>query len=186
SVPARRQVCGEVKPVREQHLHLLQDISQTLTSLPHPYPRFFFQRLQQTTITLNLSPQPRTPSDPICVMTSGHLVIKVEGVIVHGRHCGLYRNVQTVSLAVSVDASVTDMEDDAWKTGPCLSLSVKAQDDPSGKSAAGQSRPPPLASLAPSAGPSRAPQSTSGVTVEPYTINAPHQMMQYAPARPAL
>ncbi|KAB7500558.1 Integrator complex subunit 7 [Armadillidium nasatum] len=227
------QVCSEVKPIREQHLHLLQDISHTLTSIPHPYPRFFFQKLQQTTITLNLSPQPRTPSDPISVTTSGHLAIKVEGVIVHGRHLGLYRNVQTVSLSinsviqnrpahtldmkiepneslsqtvrphndfftthfllgfpipgnyqVTVEASVTDSEDDVWQTGPSLSLSVKAQDDSSTKVTATQPRPPVAGSFtAPLPGPSRASTSTAGVTVEPF-VTTGHQTIQQHPPPP--
>ena len=61
------QVSCEVKPVREQHLQLLQGISQVLTSVPLPYPRFFFQTLQKTTITLAILPQPRAPGDPISV-----------------------------------------------------------------------------------------------------------------------
>ncbi|XP_064093034.1 integrator complex subunit 7-like [Macrobrachium nipponense] len=95
------QVCCEVKPVREQHLQLLQGISEVLTSVPLPYPRFFFQTLQKTTITLALLPQPRTPGDPISVQTSSQLAIKVEGVIGHGKRPGLFRSVHSVTLTVN-------------------------------------------------------------------------------------
>ncbi|XP_063608036.1 integrator complex subunit 7-like [Penaeus indicus] len=95
------QVSCEVKPVREQHLQLLQGISQVLTSVPLPYPRFFFQTLQKTTITLALLPQPRTPGDPISVQTSSQLAVKVEGVIGHGRRPGLFRSVRSVTLTVN-------------------------------------------------------------------------------------
>ncbi|KAK3880532.1 hypothetical protein Pcinc_014980 [Petrolisthes cinctipes] len=95
------QVSCEVKPVREQHLQLLQGISQVLTSVPLPYPRFFFQTLQKTTITLALLPQPRTPGDPISVQTSSQLAVKVEGVIGHGKNPGLFRSVRSVTLTVN-------------------------------------------------------------------------------------
>ncbi|XP_071531436.1 integrator complex subunit 7 isoform X2 [Panulirus ornatus] len=95
------QVSCEVKPVREQHLQLLQGISQVLTSIPLPYPRFFFQTLQKTTITLALLPQPRTPGDPISVQTSSQLAVKVEGVIGHGKRSGLFRSVRSVTLTVN-------------------------------------------------------------------------------------
>ncbi|XP_050722010.1 integrator complex subunit 7-like [Eriocheir sinensis] len=95
------QVSCEVKPVREQHLQLLQGISQVLTSVPLPYPRFFFQTLQKTTITLALLPQPRAPGDPISVQTSSQLALKVEGVIGHGKRPGLFRSVRSVTLTVN-------------------------------------------------------------------------------------
>lgn len=95
------QISCEVKPVREQHLQLLQGISQVLTSVPLPYPRFFFQTLQKTTITLAILPQPRAPGDPISVQTSSQLALKVEGVIGHGKRPGLFRSVRSVTLAVN-------------------------------------------------------------------------------------
>lgn len=89
-------------------------------------------------------------------------------------------------VQVSVEASVTDTEEDAWQTGPCLSLSVKAQDDSSTKGAPSQSRTQIPASFTQVPGTSRPPASSSGVTVEPYSASA-HQMMQHpAAARPSL
>ncbi|XP_063706873.1 integrator complex subunit 7 [Culicoides brevitarsis] len=44
-------------------------------------PRFFFQTLQNTSIKLSLTPQPRNAGEPVVVQPGSNLVVKVEGVV---------------------------------------------------------------------------------------------------------
>ena len=64
------QLCLEKKPIAECQLLLLTRISEMVTGLPLPYPRLFYQSLQHTQIKLNVTPQPRTPGDPITLQVS--------------------------------------------------------------------------------------------------------------------
>uniref|UniRef100_A0A6A7FUC8 Integrator complex subunit 7 n=2 Tax=Hirondellea gigas TaxID=1518452 RepID=A0A6A7FUC8_9CRUS len=101
AVTQLEQLCVEKKPIVECQLQLLTSISETLTASPLPYPRLYYQRLQHTNITLNITPQPRNPGDPITIQNSCQLAVKVEGVISHGRRPGLFRSVKSVTLLVN-------------------------------------------------------------------------------------
>ncbi|XP_012870722.1 PREDICTED: integrator complex subunit 7 isoform X3 [Dipodomys ordii] len=63
--------------------------------------RYFFQKLQSTSIKLALSPSPRNPAEPIAVQNNQQLALKVEGVVQHGSKPGLFRKIQSVCLNVS-------------------------------------------------------------------------------------
>nr|XP_061806640.1 integrator complex subunit 7-like isoform X3 [Nerophis lumbriciformis] len=82
--------------------HVLEEV-ETL-SKKHPpvsYLRYFFQKLQSTSIKLALSPSPRTPNEPIPVQNNQQLTLKVEGVVQHGSSPGLFRKIQSVCLNVT-------------------------------------------------------------------------------------
>ncbi|XP_075845613.1 integrator complex subunit 7 isoform X3 [Microtus pennsylvanicus] len=68
---------------------------------PVSYMRYFFQKLQSTSIKLALSPSPRNPAEPIAVQNNQQLALKVEGVVQHGSKPGLFRRIQSVCLSVS-------------------------------------------------------------------------------------
>ncbi|KAI4801566.1 hypothetical protein KUCAC02_019453 [Chaenocephalus aceratus] len=88
-------------PVSHLHTGCLCDAVIALLKVPLSFQRYFFQKLQSTSIKLALSPSPRTPSEPIPVQSSQQLTLKVEGVVQHGSTPGLFRKIQSVSLNVT-------------------------------------------------------------------------------------
>jgi len=69
------------KPISHLHTTCLMGVVAKITSHPLPYPRFFFQSLQQTKLKLAITPQPRAAGEPVAVNTSQYMAVKVEGVI---------------------------------------------------------------------------------------------------------
>ncbi|XP_067029171.1 integrator complex subunit 7-like isoform X1 [Acropora muricata] len=94
----------EALPVCHLQTDYLLRASMTILKVPFIYPKFFFCSQQATNIKLALSPSPRIPSEPISVTLDTQFVLKVEGVIEHGQHPGLYRKVQSVCLSVKWQA----------------------------------------------------------------------------------
>merc|ERR1711974_269740 len=64
------------KPICHLHTACLTQVVRLLTSHPLPYPRFFYQSLQQTRLKLAVSPQPRAQGEPVAVNTSQFLAVK--------------------------------------------------------------------------------------------------------------
>eukprot|EP00074_Homo_sapiens_P062105 XP_011507698.1 integrator complex subunit 7 isoform X1 [Homo sapiens] len=87
------------------HLHMhtacLCNAIIALLKVPLSFQRYFFQKLQSTSIKLALSPSPRNPAEPIAVQNNQQLALKVEGVVQHGSKPGLFRKIQSVCLNVS-------------------------------------------------------------------------------------
>lgn len=88
-------------PVSYMHTACLCDGIIALLKVPLSFQRYFFQKLQSTSIKLALSPSPRNPAEPIVVQSSQQLALKVEGVVQHGARPGLFRRIQSVCLNVS-------------------------------------------------------------------------------------
>ncbi|XP_017551146.1 integrator complex subunit 7 [Pygocentrus nattereri] len=88
-------------PVSYLHTGCLCDAVIALLKVPLSFQRYFFLKLQSTSIKLALSPSPRTPNEPIPVQNNQHLTLKVEGVVQHGSTPGLFRKIQSVCLNVS-------------------------------------------------------------------------------------
>lgn len=88
-------------PVSYLHTGCLCDAVIALLKVPLSFQRYFFQKLQSTSIKLALSPSPRTPTEPIPVQNNQQLTLKVEGVVQHGSTPGLFRKIQSVCLNVS-------------------------------------------------------------------------------------
>nr|XP_026693429.1 integrator complex subunit 7-like [Ciona intestinalis] len=57
--------------------------SSTILSVPHSFPRYFYQSLQTTSIKLAISPSQRGTSGPVNVEINQQFTLKVEGVIQH-------------------------------------------------------------------------------------------------------
>ncbi|KAI3364196.1 hypothetical protein L3Q82_011015 [Scortum barcoo] len=105
-------------PVSCLHTGCLCDAVIALLKVPLSFQRYFFQKLQSTSIKLchqlnlhtvqrnsrqprPLSFPPRTPSEPIPVQNNQQLTLKVEGVVQHGSTPGLFRKIQSVCLNVT-------------------------------------------------------------------------------------
>ncbi|XP_055005598.1 integrator complex subunit 7 [Boleophthalmus pectinirostris] len=88
-------------PVSYLHTGCLCDTVIALLKVPLSIERYFFQKLQSTSIKLALSPSPRSPAEPIPVQSSQQLTLKVEGVVQHGSSPGLFRKIQSVCLSVT-------------------------------------------------------------------------------------
>ncbi|XP_077443702.1 integrator complex subunit 7 [Stigmatopora argus] len=88
-------------PVSYLHTGCLCDAIIALLKVPLSFQRYFFQKLQSTSIKLALSPSPRTPNEPIPVQHNQQLTLKVEGVVQHGSSPGLFRKIQSVCLNVT-------------------------------------------------------------------------------------
>lgn len=79
---------------------ILKQIEMAIKS-PFCIPRFFFQVQQNTSIKLSMSPFPRAAGEAI-LLQSGHLVVKVEGVIQNsGAKPCLYRSIDSVQLTLT-------------------------------------------------------------------------------------
>ncbi|KAM5239123.1 integrator complex subunit 7 isoform 4-T4 [Ctenodactylus gundi] len=88
-------------PVSYMHTACLCNAIIALLKVPLSFQRYFFQKLQSTSIKLALSPSPRNPAEPIAVHNNQQLALKVEGVVQHGSKPGLFRKIQSVCLNVS-------------------------------------------------------------------------------------
>ncbi|XP_062969752.1 integrator complex subunit 7 isoform X2 [Cynocephalus volans] len=88
-------------PVSYMHTACLCNAIIDLLKVPLSFQRYFFQKLQSTSIKLALSPSPRNPAEPIAVQNNQQLALKVEGVVQHGSKPGLFRKIQSVCLNVS-------------------------------------------------------------------------------------
>uniref|UniRef100_A0A8C6DCI9 Integrator complex subunit 7 n=1 Tax=Moschus moschiferus TaxID=68415 RepID=A0A8C6DCI9_MOSMO len=88
-------------PVSYMHTACLCNAIISLLKVPLSFQRYFFQKLQSTSIKLALSPSPRNPAEPIAVQNNQQLALKVEGVVQHGSKPGLFRRIQSVCLNVS-------------------------------------------------------------------------------------
>uniref|UniRef100_A0A8D0HIC1 Integrator complex subunit 7 n=1 Tax=Sphenodon punctatus TaxID=8508 RepID=A0A8D0HIC1_SPHPU len=88
-------------PLSYMHTVCLCSAVIALLKVPLSFQRYFFQKLQSTSIKLALSPSPRNPAEPIAVQNNQQLALKVEGVVQHGSKPGLFRKIQSVCLNVS-------------------------------------------------------------------------------------
>ncbi|XP_054851786.1 integrator complex subunit 7 isoform X1 [Eublepharis macularius] len=87
-------------PVSYMHTACLCSAVIALLKVPLSFQRYFFQKLQSTSIKLALSPSPRNPAEPIVVQNNQQLALKVEGVVQHGSKPGLFRKIQSICLNV--------------------------------------------------------------------------------------
>lgn len=93
---------GNMKTITTKHTDVIINQIEILMRSPICMPRFFFQVLQNTSIKLSISPQPRASGDPVVVQPGSSLVVKVEGVIQHyGRIPSLFRSVEAIQLTLT-------------------------------------------------------------------------------------
>jgi len=84
-------------PISRMHTQCLVQVVELLASEQMCLPRLFFQTLQSTNIKLAVTPQPRSPNEPINVPSSQHIAIKVEGVITTSGSSPMTSSVMTSS-----------------------------------------------------------------------------------------
>lgn len=90
------------KSITNRHTDVILSQIEILLQTPICVPRFFFQVLQNTSIKLSISPQPRVSGDPVTVQPGSSLVIKVEGVIQHyGKSPSLFRSIDSIQLTLT-------------------------------------------------------------------------------------
>lgn len=87
------------KAITYKHIQSLKKQASLLVTSPMCFPRYFFQTLQSTTITLAVSPQPRVNGEPITVNMGSNFVVKVEGVVQHGTK-SKFRKVDGIQLTI--------------------------------------------------------------------------------------
>lgn len=87
------------KAITHKHIRSLKKQASLLVTTPMCFPRYFFQTLQSTTITLAVSPQPRVNGEPIIVNIGSNFVVKVEGVVQHGTKAK-FRKVDGIQLTI--------------------------------------------------------------------------------------
>jgi len=87
------------KAITHKHIQSLKKQASLLVTTPMCFPRYFFQTLQSTSITLAVSPQPRVNGEPITVNIGSNFVVKVEGVVQHGMKAK-FRKVDGIQLTV--------------------------------------------------------------------------------------
>lgn len=93
---------GNNKSISCKHTDVIMNQIEILMRSPVCMPRFFFQVLQNTSIKLSISPQPRAAGDPVVVQPGSSLVVKVEGVIQHyGRIPSLFRSIEAIQLTLT-------------------------------------------------------------------------------------
>ncbi|CAK8677491.1 unnamed protein product [Clavelina lepadiformis] len=71
------------QPISHVQADCLMQCSSILLSVPHSYPRYFYQSLQTTNIKLAISPNQHASNEPVSVEINQQLALKVEGVIQH-------------------------------------------------------------------------------------------------------
>lgn len=93
---------GNMKTITSKHTDVVMNQIEIIMRSPICMPRFFFQVLQNTSIKLSISPQPRAAGDPVVVQPGSSLVVKVEGVIQHyGRIPSLFRSIEAIQLTLT-------------------------------------------------------------------------------------
>ncbi|KAF4798651.1 integrator complex subunit 7 isoform X3 [Turdus rufiventris] len=100
-VSADETLNGGIPKLGYAHTACLCNAVIALLKVPLSFQRYFFQKLQSTSIKLALSPSPRNPAEPIAIQNNQQLALKVEGVVQHGSKPGLFRKIQSVCLNVS-------------------------------------------------------------------------------------
>lgn len=96
------QETGNQKTITSLHTDVIIDQICLIIRSPTCIPRLYFQVLQNTSIKINFSPQPRIAGEPVTVQPGSNLVVKVEGVIQHyGKIPSLYRSVDTIQLTLT-------------------------------------------------------------------------------------
>ncbi|KAL5009066.1 hypothetical protein ScPMuIL_014647 [Solemya velum] len=106
--------------ITHKHMEFLCDSARRLVGVSLPFPRYFFQSLQSTSVKLAVSPQQGSGREPVSVQHDTHLTLKVEGVVQHGKNQGLFRTVH--SLCINVNSQIQSRSASAAETKTTESL----------------------------------------------------------------
>ncbi|XP_050544751.1 integrator complex subunit 7 isoform X2 [Daktulosphaira vitifoliae] len=124
------EIMSTAKPkvITHQHIQSLKKQASLVVSMPMCFPRYFFQTLQSTTITLAVSPQPRVNGEPITVNIGSNFVVKVEGVVQHGTKTK-FRKVDGIQLTVMSQLVTRNHETRQVEGNLMLTQTVKPHKD---------------------------------------------------------
>lgn len=87
--------------IESRHISALEMMGFQLLSVPLSIPRMFFQSVQNVSVKLALSPQPKLGNEFVTVLSSHIFALKVEGVIITKKTKQLAREVSKVMLNVT-------------------------------------------------------------------------------------
>ncbi|XP_025207626.1 integrator complex subunit 7 [Melanaphis sacchari] len=116
------------KAITHKHIQSLKKQASLLVTTPMCFPRYFFQTLQSTTITLAVSPQPRVNGEPITVNMGSNFVVKVEGVVQHGTKAK-FRKVDGIQLTITSQLVTRNHETRTTEGNLMLMQTVKPHKD---------------------------------------------------------
>lgn len=116
------------KAITHKHIRSLKKQASLLVTTPMCFPRFFFQTLQSTTITLAVSPQPRVNGEPITVNMGSNFVVKVEGVVQHGTKAK-FRKVDGIQLTITSQLVTRNHDTRTTEGNLILTQTVKPHKD---------------------------------------------------------
>ncbi|XKL62908.1 hypothetical protein PGB90_002741 [Kerria lacca] len=121
------------KILTHEHIKCLKKQAKTIILAPMCYPRYFFQALQSTSVTLAVSPQPRISSEHISVTNNTHLTVKVEGVLLHGNNPNMFRKTSGIVLTLTSQITARANASHEFKMNdaalPMLTQTVKPHRD---------------------------------------------------------
>ncbi|XP_055586604.1 integrator complex subunit 7 [Uranotaenia lowii] len=122
---------NSAKTITNKHMDILLKQIEIIVKSSHCLPRFYFQVLQNTSLKLAVTPQPRIVGEPIFVQPSSSLVIKVEGVIQHHeKKYPLFRYIDCVQLTLTSHILNTRLNEPKVNMDPIvLSQKVKPHHD---------------------------------------------------------
>ena len=115
------------RPISHLHTSCLTEVVAKITSHPFPYPRFFYQSLQQTKIKLQVTPQSKSSGEPVAVNTSQFLAVKVEGVI--QRSAVRQRERQLGGVVVQLESTIQKQQVES-KTEVATTTSMEQEVEP--------------------------------------------------------
>lgn len=116
------------KAITHNHISSLKKQASLLVTTPMCFPRYFFQTLQSTTITLAVSPQPRVNGEPITVNMGSNFVVKVEGVVQHGTK-SKFRKVDGIQLTITSQLMTRNHDTRSTEGNLMLTQTVKPHKD---------------------------------------------------------
>lgn len=116
------------KAITHKHISSLKKQASLLVTTPMCFPRYFFQTLQSTTITLAVSPQPRVNGEPITVNMGSNFVVKVEGVVQHGTK-SKFRKVDGIQLTIMSQLVTRNQDTRPTEGNIMLTQTVKPHKD---------------------------------------------------------
>ena len=72
---------ADLKLINHVNVGCVLECLKVVTETPLCLPRFFFQTLQNTTVTLAVNPQPRVAGEPVTSTMGQQMAVRVEGII---------------------------------------------------------------------------------------------------------
>jgi len=120
----------DLKLINHLNVGCIMDCLKMLIETPLCFPRYLFQTLQNTTIKLAVTPQPR-PGESVTLTLGSQLAVKVEGIVQGSSQHRLTRQVRAVQVTVTSQFNANPVAPDGKvvDSGMCLSKTVEPHND---------------------------------------------------------